>query len=306
MSVEWTPFRWPAAWTDPSTLSLLRGTAINYLLIDSGPKFDPVRAQARQDGLRIGDPTGVSVVKGEWAGVRMAGRGNGADAGPTGVPWVNSNGWAVRLAAAMHPDTAIWVQATPDEKAVNTAASYLTMLADTAAYGGRWIIALDGGLASRLAGKDAASMTAWKKLCDSAAFFAAHKEWAGYEPRATVGVISSFAGEHEFFAGELLNLLARAGQHSRVLLKDKVTAASFQGLRAAIYADDAPAAEPLRAQILNFVRAGGLLITHAKWGAGRAKIILASPCAPRARGGSRSPRTPIPIPTSGPTTLRCW
>ena len=73
--MEWTPFRWPGTWTDSSALSLLRGTAINYLLIDKRPEFDSVRSRALQDGLQVADPTalpgGVSLVKGEWAGVRM-------------------------------------------------------------------------------------------------------------------------------------------------------------------------------------------------------------------------------------------
>ncbi len=109
-------------------------------------------------------------------------------------------------------------------------------------------------------------MGAWKSLCDTARFFAAHQDWAACEPEATVGVISDFAGANEFFGGELLNLLARAGQHYRILFTDKVTAASFRGLRAVIYADASPAPAPLREQILNFARAGGLLISHAKWG----------------------------------------
>ncbi|HEY1493927.1 MAG TPA: hypothetical protein VGF49_05260, partial [Candidatus Solibacter sp.] len=67
--------RWPAVWTDPAALSLVRGTAINYLLIDSGPELEKVRSQARQDGFRVAAPdelpAGVRAVKGEWAGVRM-------------------------------------------------------------------------------------------------------------------------------------------------------------------------------------------------------------------------------------------
>ena len=141
----------------------------------------------------------------------VAGRGDGASAGPTGVPWVNSNGWAIRLAAALHPDTAVWVQAAPAEKPRITPIRTSSPWPTVPRHGGRWVITLDSGLAAGWRRKDAASMAAWKRLCDAAAFFAAHKDWAGYEPQAIVGVISDFAGEHEFFGGELLNLLARAG-----------------------------------------------------------------------------------------------
>ena len=272
MIVDWTPFRWPGSWTDPSALSLLRGTAINYLLIDKGPEFDSVRSRARQDGLQVADPStlpgGVWLVKGEWAGVRMSrGTGGAASAGPTGVPWVNSNGWAIRLAAALHPATPVWVEAPPAENARITPDSYLITMADSASHGGRWVITLDAPFAAGLASQRPESMAAWKKLCDGAAFFAAHKDWAGFEPQAIVGVISDYAGDHEFFGGELLNLLARAGAHYRIQLAQKVSEASFQGLRAVVYADAVPPSPALRSRILAFVQAGGLLITSPKWGA---------------------------------------
>jgi hypothetical protein len=274
MITEWTPFRWPAGWKDPSALTLLRGTAINYLLIDKAPEFEPVRARALQDGLQVADPTAlpakISLVKGEWAGVRMGrspGSGGPASAGPTGVAWVNSNGWAIRLAAALHSETAVWVAATPPENPRITADAYLITLADCAGHGGRWVIALDPGLAAGLAAQRPESLEAWKKLTAAAGFFAAHKSWSAYVPQAIVGVISDYAGEHEFFSGELLNLLARAGQHYRILLKDQVSEASFQGLRAVIYADAEAAPPALRKQILAFVQAGGILIAGPKWGA---------------------------------------
>lgn len=276
MIADWTPFRWPGGWKDPSALTLLHGTAIDYLLIDKTPEFEPVRTRALQDGLQVADPTAlpakISLVKGEWAGVRMgrgpspAGSGSPASAGPTGVAWVNSNGWAIRLAAALHPETAVWVAAPPPENARITADSYLITLADSACHGGRWVIALDPGLAAGLAAQRPESLEAWKKLAAAAGFFAAHKSWAGYVPQAIVGVISDYAGEHEFFSGELLNLLGRAGQHYRILLKDQVSEASFQGLRAVIYADAERPAPALWKQTVAFVQAGGMLIAGPKWG----------------------------------------
>ena len=73
------------------------------------------------------------------------------------------------------------------------------------------------------------------------------------------------AGPNEFLGQELLNLLARAGLHYRILRKDAI--ASLAGLKAVIYADaEAPTPE-LRKQVSAFVQAGGLLITVPKWGA---------------------------------------
>ena len=94
MIAEWTPMRWPSAWTNPSALSLLKGTAVDCLLIDKTTALDPVRAAAVRQGLHVDPPPAVHIVKGEWPGIRLS-RDNGSDAtaGPTGVPWVDSNGW---------------------------------------------------------------------------------------------------------------------------------------------------------------------------------------------------------------------
>ena len=87
------------------------------------------------------------------------------------------------------------------------------------------------------------------------------------KPRAVVGVISDYAGEHEFFGGEMLNLLARAGQHYRVLVKDRIAQTAFDGLKALIYADAAAPAPALRTRLQNFAQAGGMLIVGPGWGA---------------------------------------
>jgi len=258
--------RWPAAWTDSSALDLIKGSAIDYLLIEKGDQFESVRTQARQAGLRIGvpdeAPSGVTLVKGQWPGVRMAGR---ASAGPTGDPWVDSNGWQIQLAGALHPQTAVWVTATPPQNFRASAGAYLIGVADSGAYGGRWVISLDNQLAAGLAARRPDALEIWKRTVATAAFFAQRKAWAGYSAAAVVGVISDFAGDNEAFSRELLNLLARAGQHYRILPKDK--APDLEGLRAVIYADAQQPDSSLRKQILGFVEAGGALIASPGWGA---------------------------------------
>jgi hypothetical protein len=260
--------RWPSAWRAPSALELLKGTAIDSLVIENHSDFAAVRAQARQAGLTIVDPdsppSGITVVKGQWPGIKMSrGGGADADAGPTGVPWVDSNGWAIRLAAAFSPESEIWVNAAPKEN-LRPANAYLIAITDSAAYGGRWIIELDNQLAAGIAARQPESIQAWKNISAAAGFFAAHKAWAAYVPEAVVGVISDFAGKNKSLSRELLNLLARSGQHYRIIVKDRIE--PFTGLRALIYADVEPPSAGLQKQILDFVAAGGLLITGPKWG----------------------------------------
>ncbi|SPE28768.1 conserved hypothetical protein [Candidatus Sulfopaludibacter sp. SbA3] len=262
MEARWTPMRWPDAWKDPTLLDLLKGTAIDCLLIGPGEELGPVRIRAQHDGYELAAPPAVTVIKGEWPGVKL-GRGGGG-AGPTGVPWVNSNGWAVRLAMALNPEAAVWVDASPVAGTFVTADSYLIAIADSAAHGGRWIVSLDAPLAASLAAGKAEAQKPWKRILETTAFFAARKMWSVYAPVANLGVISDFTGPNEFFGQELLNLLARAGAHARPVPLANLSAGSLQGLRAILYPDAAPPSASVRRQMETFVKGGGVLMTSEK------------------------------------------
>ena len=260
--------RWPGSWKSPSAVGLLKGTPINWLLVDKDAGLAPVIEQAKRAGLNVAEiaspPDGVTIIAGEWPGVAMS-RGGGTSAGPTGVPWVDTNSWKIRLEAARRPGANIWVDAPPKGARVS-AGSYRTAIADAAAHGGRWVISLDAQLAAGIADGGAAALSTWKEVAGAAGFFALRNTWPAYLPEAVVGVISDFAGDNEFMGQELLNLIGRTNQQYAVLLKTKLSETPFRGLRAAIYADAQPPAAPLRKQILDFVGAGGLLIAGPNWG----------------------------------------
>ncbi len=264
------PFRWPASWKEPAALSLVRGSAINCLVMPEG-EFGPVRARAQQDGLQVVDasspPAGVAIIPGVWPGVKLTESGgvDQAAAGPTGEPWVDSNGWKIRLAAALHQGGSVWVDVAPKGPRL-TAESYQLAIADAAAHGGRWILSLDDQLALDLAGQQPEALQTWKRLTATAGFFAARQAWAAYVPEAVVGVVSDFSGNNEFLSNEILNLVARTNQQYRVIPKSPVTDASLRGLRGVLYADADPPAPELRKRILAFVQAGGMLITGPAWG----------------------------------------
>lgn len=238
MSVAATPFRLPPSWKGQDADALLKGAA-----------FQIVRAGEPA-------PAGVLTAKGVSPGVRMSRGRDRAEAGPTGVPWVDSNGWLVRLNRALHPQSAVWIDAPATNR-------YELAIADAAAHGGRWIVSFDDALATGIAARNSEAMGIWKRIAAASSFFAAHAAWDAFVPQAVVGVISDFTGPNQFLGQELLNLLARAGQHYRVVCKDHV---ALDGLRAIVYADQEPPSAPLRQQALAFVEAGGLLITVPKWG----------------------------------------
>src|SRR5690349_13685481 len=144
MSVEATPFRWPGSWIDPGMVDLLRDTAVNLILVPQDQKFDKVRARAREAGITASadPPPGVTLAVGAWPGIKSSRGGGGQGAGPTGVPWVDSNGWLVRLTQAQHPGTTVWVEAPPKDRRSYPPGSYELAVADVAAHGGRWVLSL--------------------------------------------------------------------------------------------------------------------------------------------------------------------
>jgi len=252
-------------------LDRVKAAGVDTLLVDNSDEFDPVRSRAAQMGLKVAHPDdapeGIRIVKGEWPGVRLS-RGNAdASAGPTGVPWVDSNGWAIRLSKALAPHSGVWVNAAPPKQAFPS--SHLIAVSDCGAYGGRWIVTLDDELAEGIVKGNDSAVRSWTAIAQATTFFAAHRAWDEYSPAASLAVVSDFTGANEFFNQELLNLLARAGQHYVVLPKDRLL--SLAGLRAAIYADTQAPTPAVRKALTAFVDGGGLLITTPAWGASPTK-----------------------------------
>ena len=107
--MQWTPMRWPARWKDPALLDLLRDSPVNYLLFEGQDASQRLAADAAAKGLHVTvsaqAPETVELVKGEWPGTKIASAGENerAAAGPTGEPWIDSNGWRVLLAKALRP-----------------------------------------------------------------------------------------------------------------------------------------------------------------------------------------------------------
>jgi hypothetical protein len=269
VSLQITPMRWPPQWQNPSALALLKGTNINCLLIEDENRLELVVNEARRNGIRVikenSPPHGITVISGLWPGIRLSRSGNRdeASSGPTGEPWVNSNGWKVRLATALKPQSAVWVDARPETPSLG---SYTLCLADAAACGGRWIISLEDQFATGIQSGNQEALGAWQSLGRAANFFAAHSSWSDYIGEAVVGVVSDFAGADEFLSQEVLNLLTRTWEQYRIIPKTGFSMEQLAGLRGVLYPDSDPPSAELREQMLNFVKDGGLLITRPEWG----------------------------------------
>jgi hypothetical protein len=267
MSSELIPMRWPSQWRNSSALQRLSNTHINCLLIEEPGPLSSVVEQAKKNGIRVIHGTselpGITVVEGVWPGVRLSRTGgqNTASSGPTGLPWVNSNGWEIRLMAALNAKSTIWVDVTPKD----SSASYPMCVADVASCGGNWIISLDDKLAAGIERGDAEPMETWKGLVESVEFFATHNDWSSYGGSAVVGVLSSFSDEDKALSWEVVKLLTRTTEQYRVIPTGSFSANSLSGLQAVLCPDPDLPGEELRKQLLDFVGNGGLLITRSAW-----------------------------------------
>lgn len=198
-----------------------------------------------------------------WPGVQARG---GATAGPTGIPWLDSNAWYAQLARA-RTNSRIWLMFDPPGKGtVVRPERYPLSIMDSEVAGARWVISLDDTLRAGLAGNDARALETWKTMSSTLSFFESHKEWRTYRRLAVVGVISDFAGANFDLSGEILNLAARRELHCRAIWKLRAMATPFAGYKALVYADEQPPAAALRQKLLAFVEQGGLLVTGPKWG----------------------------------------
>ncbi|HBY60493.1 MAG TPA: hypothetical protein DEH78_11770 [Solibacterales bacterium] len=253
MPDDLVPFLWPGSWAASTGAALLAGTPFNCLVTAGAP---PTPAPASMKVVSLADAPAV-VVKGEWPGVPSQAKSGGG--GPTGNPWVDSNAWRIRLAQARNPGRAIWVEFAKPEQ--GQAVNRLLTLADTAWCGARWIVDIGDELARGLSEGNSAAKAEWERLTRAAAFFERNRARQTLAPAARLGVLSSFEGEDEFLAQEVLNLAARRHLAYRILIKGAQFAPqSLAGLRGVLYTDAAPPPQAVLAALSAFVREGGLLL----------------------------------------------
>lgn len=284
MAITSTPMRWPSLWQNASELALLNGTCFNSLVVDNTAGLQSIVDGAKEKGIQVvsaaSPAPNVKILAGDWPGVKLSRKEDKdvASSGPTGAPWVDSNGWKIRLAHALHAESEVWIDAKPPDKGLPVD-SYVLAVADAATYGARWIVTLDDQLAAGIAARNQKALEIWQKLAEASRFFSSHKQWCDYTPEAVIGVVSDFSPKNEALTNEVLNLLGRTNEQYSILPKDKLAASELAGLKAVLYVDEDPPTPELRKQISTFVQAGGMLITGPIWGdvPTSAKVVLDHP-----------------------------
>jgi hypothetical protein len=199
-----------------------------------------------------------------WPGV-AAGR-RSASAGPTALPWLDTNSWFLQLAHA-RTDKPVWIVCDPPGAGeVVPGRNYGIAICDVEMAGGRWVMSLDAHLRAGLIKKDGTAETTWKSMSDAIRFFDRHKEWKSYQSLGAVGVVSDFAGANFGLGGEILNALSRRDLLCRVFRDTGRALPRLPGVKVVLRPDAAKPAEPVRTSLLSYVEEGGVLVTSPSWG----------------------------------------
>ena len=193
--------------------------------------------------------------------------GHAEPAGPTGDPWVDSNGWLALLARGIAPGKRLWLEIEPKDAAKSLPAEqYCLAVADARAGGCRWIIDLDEPMRAGLAKHAPEAVAAWKQITAMEAFFDQHPQWAEGSSAGVLTVVSDFRGENASMSNEVLNLLQR--QHVPFAIADRrlPLGPHIAAQRAVLWVDDAAPTAEQHTLLMQYVTEGGLLIAPAYWG----------------------------------------
>ncbi len=253
-----------------SSAESARAAGISALILDQPPKISlnlPVIRQFARDEVAWEAATPIFSTTGhEWPGLKLdTMRGDTAVAGPTGVPWVNSNAWFSLLAGKLAPGKIRWLDFDPPDDPKHLA-TYSMAVADSEAYGSRWIISLTDEFRSALLKANPQAVASWSETCKTLAFFASHREWQSFQSEGILAVISDFRGDHAFMSNEVLNLLNRNREQFQIIERSEALLKAFTGLKAILWLDDAAPADAQLEGLMAFVNQGGLLIAPAYWG----------------------------------------
>lgn len=244
---ELLPLRWPDGWGEEV---LIASSPFNCLLVEGTQSGAPQR-----DGLRVmmAAPAGVRMIEGAAPEIKTSHRGDGSvDAGPTGKPWVEFNGWTVQIHRALHPGSAIWVDFAPPSNQPTSNDFLVRAIADAAAYGGHWVVNLPQGLPESISNQDADALRAWQLIVNLTRFFSARSEWSRWEPAAAIGILSTFSGASEFLSHEFVKLAARRPLPVRLLPAARAETMSLSGLAAIAVLDGEFLPAPVEARLKQF------------------------------------------------------
>jgi hypothetical protein len=269
---------WPAEWRDPALLRLLDNAPVNCLLLSQeAPPALRAAAEARrlhcppppqwrswkEIDWNAKSPT-VCIGDGVWPELSMKGNDAAQDStgsGPTGAPWLDANGWLIRLARARAAGRPVWLRSDPPENSQNlTTENYLLAQSEAAAFGAIRPLWIAPAHARQIAAGNASAEAMFKRILANAGWHQKHSEWPRWPAAAGLIIASDFAGPNEYTASETLLLAARRNLSFQPVESARLTPAILKGRRALLYLDTQPMPAATAAVVQPFVEAGGLLL----------------------------------------------
>jgi hypothetical protein len=195
-----------------------------------------------------------------WPGLGSAAV-DSVEAGPTGLPWLESNGWLIRMARDLAPGAEIWIRSDPPEDASRMdAAIYAFAQAEARAHGALRLLWLPPTIAAGMVAGNANALSWWRKVCAAESWWATPAAGKDWPTAARLHVVSDFSADNQYPAFELLNLAARRNLPWRAWLPQHLEEEALRRAAALVYIDPVPPEGPLLQRLQRFLSGGGLLV----------------------------------------------
>ena len=228
------------------------------LRAEAGPR--PVVEITSRRRLALGaSATVLATDQGVWPGIPAEDGGHNRIAGPSGSAWINTNTGFIRAVRAWG-DATVWLANTPPAGEVVTIERYLQAIADAAISGGRWVVALDPGFATRLTAGDAQARTNWQRIGVLLDYFERHPEWRGMHPAGKLALVQDPA-KGGLLSGGILDMIAVKHTPVTPVPPQKLTAQALAGSSVAVDVDASALTPSEQAVLRDFAHSGGTVLT---------------------------------------------
>ncbi|QOY89227.1 hypothetical protein [Paludibaculum fermentans] len=285
------PARWPSA--DVESLSLLKQSPINCLLVDSAVWKSEFAAAAKgqgitvlatkQDGASLAvfeAPGGAALftltarakmpiehpgevlgtTQGVWPGVRAEEKG-AVQARPSSSPWVDTNSGFLRFTRSVTPPaTALWLANTPPEKTILGAERYIQAVADAAMAGARWVVALDPGYWDLLRKGDEKAVAGWRRINAVLKFYEDHKDIATWPDFSGLAVLQD-ASSGALMSGSILDMIAAKHIPARVVTPERLPVAAPKDVRLLLNIDPSALSQEQKDAVRGVARKGATVLS---------------------------------------------
>jgi hypothetical protein len=201
----------------------------------------------------------IGTTQGVWPGIEIEHAGpKSTTAAPTGSAWINTNTGFLRYARSATP-AVFWLANRPAPQVELTASRYLRAIADAAAVGVRWVIALDEKFASRLIGGDATARAGWTSIGTMLRFYEENHHWVSWKPWAQLAIVQDPASG-ALVTGNLLDMLSVMNTPVRAVPTRELNAAKLEATQVTVTVKPQAYTPEQIALIRQFAKKGGTVV----------------------------------------------